>query len=105
MPRGDGTGPMGHGPKTGLGAGSCSANPGPDKVPEVQGRGFGAGCGCGHGFGGGRGLGRRRRGWSSLAQPSPEEEQRFLEDHRNTLQSRLNDINRRLGELATKEPK
>ena len=103
MPRGDGTGPMGHGPRTGWGAGPCSADPGPANMPQMQERDFGRGYGLGRGFGGGRGPGRRARGGGFLAQPKPEEEQRFLEDHRNALQNRLNDINRRLDELTGKE--
>lgn len=68
MPRFDGTGPEGKGPKTGRGQGRCDA----EKVPEQQteapndtpraqggaGRGFGRGVGRGFGFrrffGGGR---------------------------------------------------
>jgi hypothetical protein len=104
MPRRDGTGPMGHGPRTGWGLGSCSAGPEPENVPQAQGRGFGRGFGPGRGFGRGRGLGRRARGGGFLAQQSPEEEQHFLEEHRHTLQSRLDDINRRLDELTAREP-
>ena len=103
MPRGDGTGPMGSGPKTGWGAGSCSDNPGPDNVPQMQGRGFGRESGRRRGFGGGRGLGRRARRGGFFVQPNSEEEQHFLENHRETLQSRLNDVNQRLEELTAQE--
>ena len=103
MPRGDGTGPMGSGPKTGWGAGSCSDNPGPDNVPQMQGRGFGRGFGRRRGFSGGRGLGHRARRGGFFVQPNSEEEQHFLENHRETLQSRLNDVNQRLEELTAQE--
>lgn len=105
MPRGDGTGPMGHGPKTGAGAGACFANQGPVNASQIQewesGRGSGRGCGSG----GGRGLRRRARGGGFLAQPSPEEEQRLLADQRDTLQEQLRCINRRLDEFKAKEAK
>jgi hypothetical protein len=70
MPRGDGTGPQGMGPKTGRGLG-----PGGTQIDEAQnpaesegffqrlGRGLGfgrRGQGAGLGRGGGRGRGRRR---------------------------------------------
>ena len=96
MPRGDGTGPMGNGPRTGWGAGSCSVNPGPDNVPRIPGRGFGRGLRRGRGFGGGMVWGRRaRRGGY--------EERSFLEDQKETLRSRLNDVNERLDELTAQE--
>jgi hypothetical protein len=47
MPKLDGTGPMGQGPKTGRGMGNCD---------EGRGLGWGRGCGCGCGCGCGGGL-------------------------------------------------
>ena len=44
MPRGDGTGPAGKGPKTGRGLGTC---PGGTKKNSVKGRGRGLGRGRG----------------------------------------------------------
>lgn len=62
MPRGDGTGPAGEGPKTGKGAGRCNT----DKTtvqPGGQGQGRGQGQGAGRGQGGrGQGGGGRGRG-------------------------------------------
>ena len=59
MPRGDGTGPKGMGPKTGRAAGSCAgpAEPGSAKggLGKGAGRGLGAGAGRGLGLGAGRG--------------------------------------------------
>ena len=96
MPRGDGTGPMGYGPQTGWGTGPCSDNPVPDNWNQMPGRGFGRGFGRRRGFGGGRGLGRRaeRGGFGG---------QQSLENQRDTLKSQLNDINRRLDEMAAQE--
>ena len=103
MPRRDGTGPIGYGPKTGWGAGPCSANPEPDNVPWMPGRGLGRGSGRRRGFGGDRGLGRQARRGGFFEQPNPEQEQHFLENHRDTLQGQLNDINKRLDELTAQE--
>jgi len=45
MPKLDGTGPMGQGPRTGRGMGNCAGGRG-------MGWGRGYGCGCGGGWGG-----------------------------------------------------
>jgi hypothetical protein len=58
MPRRDGTGPMGYGPKTGREAGSCTDNPDPNNVNQMPGGGQGRGQGQGGGQGKGRGQGR-----------------------------------------------
>jgi len=69
MPRGDGTGPQGLGPKTGLGLGPCGSNS--EERPENQnnvigffrrlGRGLGFGrTGQGRGIGRGQGQGQGR---------------------------------------------
>lgn len=70
MPRGDGTGPQGMGPRTGRGAGTCGptqGNPqGAGRGSQKQGRGLGqagsggAGRGKGQGRGGQGGRGGRR---------------------------------------------
>lgn len=93
MPRGDGTGPMGRGPRTGWGAGYCAGNRAPGDMNPMPGRGLGAG----------RGLGRRARRRSFLVRPNPEEGRHSLEEHRDTLQNRLDDIHRRLDALSAKE--
>lgn len=60
MPRKDGTGPEGQGPKTGRGAGNCGPNAGKDQAPD-RGTGQGRGRGTGQGRGGrGQGRGNRR---------------------------------------------
>lgn len=61
MPRFDGTGPEGKGPKTGRGMGKCPQEnivTRGDKMVEGN-RGLGKGRGCG---GNGRGMGPRNRG-------------------------------------------
>lgn len=70
MPRGDGTGPQGTGPRTGRGAGTCSPNQGnaqdAGRRSPRQGRGLGqagggkAGRGRGQGRGGQGGRSGRR---------------------------------------------
>jgi predicted Fe-Mo cluster-binding NifX family protein len=57
MPGGDGTGPMGDGPKTGRGRGGCKPGQG-----TGQGAGRGRGGGAGRGAGRGRGAGAGRGG-------------------------------------------
>lgn len=104
MPRGDGTGPMGNGPRAGWGAGSCSDNPGPADMNQMPGRGFGRGSGRGRGRGNGMGRWRCAGESGSVVQPNPEEEHRSLENHKEALQARLEDINRRLDELKVQEP-
>jgi len=66
MPRFDGTGPRGDGPRTGRGLGNCkddevktSSKTQETDVPPR--RGFGFGLGLGFGRGRGRGFGWRRR--------------------------------------------
>ena len=67
MPRGDGTGPRGQGPKTGKGQGKCAPNnrssarqdKGGMGTGRGQGRGAGKGAGRGQGKGSGQGRGRQ----------------------------------------------
>jgi hypothetical protein len=117
MPAGDGTGPMGMGPRTGRAAGYCSgygelgwANPAP-----------GRGLGLGWGRRGGRGGGWRHRNWyyatgvpgrgrfgyapacGPPAAPAPEEEVEFLKAKAAWLEQQLEAIGRRVQELAPEE--
>jgi len=123
MPRGDRTGPMGFGPKTGRGMGFCAGynapgfmNPGP---------GFGYGMGRGFGRGLGRGMGRGNRwGFYAAGQPgwgygqgyyhpafdysgdiashnmSERDEARYLKNQAEELARALDEINTRLDELS-----
>ncbi len=121
MPRGDRTGPMGMGPRTGWGTGYCSGAPG----PGLAGTGFGRGAGYGRGFGGGCGFGGGRRGgwnmnvapglsggrrfgWGAMAPPmglTGEREKQLLQDQAESLQAELGEIKRRLDALSSEEAK
>jgi len=69
MPRGDGMGPNGQGPRTGRGMGVCNGY----VVEGVHERGRGRGArACGTGFGRGRGLGFRNRIFQTVVPASVE---------------------------------
>ena len=88
MPGRDGTGPMGQGPKTGLGRGNCN------DANISNGGWFGFGRGRGRGFGAGRGLGWR---WNTSGQYQNEENYLkssidFLKNQLKALEDRLNGL-------------
>ncbi len=88
MPRMDGTGPMGEGPKTGRGMGSCDGEAGPRfGIGRRMGRGFG--FNCRRGFG--RGLGLNRT--SSMTRKE------LLEEQKGILKNRLEAIDKQLEDL------
>jgi len=117
MPRGDGTGPMGMGAMTGRMAGYCAGSEVPGNANPVPGRGFGMGIGRGRGAwcrgfgGGGRGWlnmfsATARPGWmrfggyaASYQKPDPEMEKQALKSEAEALQTELNFIKKRLGEI------
>ncbi|MEW5722679.1 MAG: DUF5320 domain-containing protein [Thermodesulfobacteriota bacterium] len=119
MPRGDRTGPMGIGPRTGRGAGYCGGYGIPGYANPVPGWGFGMGYGRSWGFGGrGRGFGAGgwgRRNWFYAAgpagwtpyggyvgpylNPEPELEKQALKNQADALQAELEAIKQRLSEL------
>jgi len=121
MPGGDGTGPFGMGEMTGRGVGYCAGYAAPGFANPIPGRGFGGGFSRGGGsFVGGRG--RRNRFWatgqpgwmrsSMAAEPygygafnpgDPEMEKRLLRNQAENLQSQLETIKKRLGELGTED--
>ncbi len=120
MPRGDRTGPMGEGPRTGWGYGDCSGDQ-PGTMRAGPGMGYGAGMGWRRGWGRGRGrLGgammRRRRfmgrgygpgpwdvGWGApMAEPTPEVEVTDLKAHASWLQEQLDMVQARMEELKGK---
>ena len=119
MPRGDGTGPMGMGAMTGRGAGYCAGAGVPGVLNARPGRGFGAGFGFGQRFAG-RGGGRGRRfgfnatglpGWmrfggddASYRNPSPEAEKQVLKNQASHLQTELDSVRKRLGEIEKETP-
>lgn len=83
MPRGDRTGPLGMGPRTGRGAGNCAGANTPGN----------AAAGFGRGRGGGRGWGRQGWGVAPLAQPLQPEE------GSGGVQAQLEQINERLRQI------
>lgn len=107
MPRLDKSGPMGYGPKTGRGLGSCEGfqDSGDLKMPgRGFGRGYGgAGGGGRRGFGRGMGVGRRARRGRFDVQPARQEERSSLENQAEVLQSQLNAVKQRLEELKPEE--
>jgi len=125
MPRGDGTGPMGMGAMTGRAAGYCAGSGVPGYANPVPGRGFGMGFGRGCGAWG-RGFGGGGRGWRNMfyatglpgwmrfggyaapygyptpyQKPDPEMEKQALKNQAEALQSELDFIKKRLGEIET----
>ncbi len=76
MPRGDGTGPRGQGPKTGRQMGNCEG------AEPIYGRGMGRGFGRGIG----RGFRNRRYNLSS------EDERKYLESEKTAIEKRLKDL-------------
>jgi hypothetical protein len=128
MPGGDGTGPIGMGPRTGRGMGLCAGSSTPGSMSPVGGRGFwGHGRGAGYptpgymspvggrGFWGrGRGGGRGRRHWfyatglpfwarfggyAAPQQPKKELERQALQGRAEALQSELDSIKKRMTEM------
>lgn len=100
MPRGNGTGPMGQGPRTGRGAGFCAGY----DTPRYGGR-FGAGFGHGYGRGQGRGFGFQQRMRAAMSNElTTENEKAFLQNRVEILTREIENANKRLAELnATKE--
>jgi len=86
MPRGDGTGPMGMGPRTGRGAGYCAGY----NIP-----GFGLGMARRRGWGGGFGW----RNYQAWTPPTKEERLQALKNQSEWLKSQLDAINKRIEEL------
>jgi len=93
MPGGDQTGPRGMGPLTGWGRGDCGGR------PVGRGRGFGRGRGAGRGFR--RGFrGADRAGWMGFGEfGTTAQERRWLENEVAVLESELESVRARLGEL------
>lgn len=118
MPAGDGTGPMGRGPRTGRGLGYCAGYGAPGYMNPAPGRGLGLGRGGGRGWGGG-GRGWRHMyyatglpgwarggyapGWGYGPYRGPvvssEQEADWLKGQAEALQRQLDAIGQRLEEL------
>lgn len=104
MPGGNGTGPWGAGPMTGRGMGFCSGYSVPGFMNTMA--GFGKGMGFGRGRFGGRGFGRMFLGWQRFGQfgtnfsSEPVNEKDSLKQTAEALKSQLDQINKRLEEMA-----
>jgi hypothetical protein len=109
MPRGDRTGPMGLGPRTGRSAGYCAGYPVPGYMNPAGGR-----LGMGFAWGRGRGHAWRRPfvpygmmpyssgpygDWSYSERMSREEEREMLQNQAKAVQEQLKTINKRIGDL------
>ena len=109
MPAGDGTGPMGMGPRTGRAAGFCAGFGVPGYMNSMPGRGFGMGFGRGRGGGRGRGRGWRNMffatglpGWardSVPATPAPTQELAVLKQQAEHFGNALENIRKRIKEI------
>lgn len=96
MPGMNKTGPMGNGPMTGRRMGLCS---GGKNYGAFCGRSMGRGFGNGAGFARGRGFGFNQNLCFNVQQTTPEQEEQFLKEQKEFLQSELEDINNRLENL------
>jgi hypothetical protein len=103
MPFGDGTGPLGLGPRTGRGLGRCAGYPYPGYLnPTGRGRGRGFGRGWG------RGWGWWNPYWVPYYTPNPpttKEEKEMLTDELKALKDEMKVIEDRLKELESKKSK
>ncbi len=118
MPGGDRTGPLGMGPRTGRAAGYCAGFGAPGYANPIGGRGFSRG---GRGFFGGGGRGWRNWFYATglpfwarssggyplygAAALNPENELAYLKNESEMLKNSLEEINKRIVELETKEKK
>ena len=92
MPRGDGTGPLGAGARTGRGFGNCDGEQTPAQRPGF-GRGVGRGLACRRGFG--RGFGRG----AAFDQTSSKTQKELLKERKTVLQDQLDSIDKQLENL------
>lgn len=126
MPRGNGTGPMGIGPRTGRAAGFCAGYSVPGYANPMPGIGaFGGGARGARGSGGGRGhrnwyYATGLTGWSPARRPyaapiapypypvpfsqmPPEEEANVIRNQIEMMEEDIKAAQERLGELETKQ--
>lgn len=109
MPRGDGTGPMGMGAMSGRAAGYCAGYGMPGFANPLPGRGLGRGRGWRNMF-----YATGLPGWmrfggyaapygspTPFQKPDPELEKQALKNQAEALQSELDSIKKRLGEMET----
>ena len=116
MPRGDGTGPEGRGPRTGRGLGYCTGYDSPGftrGTPLGRGYGYGRGFGRGQGYGRGYGRGRRFGIWYAPAnivrptynsptnQLNKDEEIKMLKEEIENIEREKKELEKRLKELSS----
>ena len=106
MQRGDGTGPMGVGPMSGRGMGTCAGYPAPGYASGA----FGCGAGRGRGFrnrffAAGRPYGFGAGGYAPYAPcvPDAAEQKTWLKNQADALENELKNIRSRLSQLENKE--
>ena len=95
MPRGDGRGPMGYGPKTGRGLGYCAGY----NQPGYMNNGFGGGRGFGRGYGRGYGIYGGYRGYGGYYSLNNEEEKNVLNNQIRLLEEELKNAKNRLFQI------
>lgn len=108
MPRGDGTGPLGQGPRTGRAAGYCAGYNVPGYMNPAPGRGFGGRGGRGRGFRWAQGAVYPPAYPVQPVQPGPyqmepKDEMKYLENVAAQLKTELESITKRIEELAKTE--
>lgn len=100
MPRNDGTGPMGMGPRTGGGFGRCGSSASTESAEELRGVGRGGfphGGGRGNCYGGGRGMGQR--GFRLRGRSYQQDERTILSSRASALESELAATRERIAAL------
>jgi len=107
MPRGDRTGPLGEGPRTGRQMGYCTGYESPGFAGiqtnwKGTGRGFGRGFGRGAGGGYGRGFGLGyRHGYGRVYEEIPDvSEKTLIENEIRVLKDQLSGLEDRLSKLG-----
>ena len=101
MPGGDGTGPVGHGPMTGRGAGLCAGYTTPGYTTPGYGRGLGRSAKRGF-WGRGRGFGWRNYSLEPYYShvPSKEEEKTYLENMIKNLKEEIKSLQDRIQDIS-----
>lgn len=110
MAGGDGTGPLGQGPRTGRGAGYCAGFDMSGYANPRFGRGLRVGFGRGLGAGRGRGLGLRQAPiYSQVVEPTKGQKQALendltiIEQGKKALEQEMESIKKRLEELKNRQ--
>ena len=102
MPRSDRSGPMGYGPETGRGSGSCRDHQDIGDQNMFC-RGFGRRGRHQRSFRRGMGIGQQANGGCFEQQPTQQEERSFLESQAEVLQSKLDAVKQQLNKFDTEQ--